>query len=675
MCAQKIFVSLFIFIMAASSHAATIAVLDTGVNPVEWLAPFVEQPGFNAIDGSSDTADRVGHGTFVAAYAVGASNRSATILPVKVSFGNGIPLAAAVNGINFASGQSRVRVLNISFGGGPFNRVSFTALASAVNRGKLVVMAAGNDGAPGPVQAAQGARLLQGGGIAVGAIDNKGVIRPYSNRAGNNRNFYLVAQDDPWNLNILGTSFSAPIVSGLGALIFERSPHLTGRQVASILFRTAIDLGEPGVDPVYGRGAVNPDAALSPVGVAGVPLSRSTSGPLALLNAEGIGVAQAFGAALAENSRLLGDALVLDEFERGFRVDLRPSLLAVNTTPRLRNFFASLERNFKSVDMSPLPGLALRIWHQYPDPSETGWVDRREPPTTTEHAGSRTALSLTADLGGQLRYRMALNRPPKSLLDDIVPDESRFLARTFSATPFSSFGDIADSADMTFAATDSVNLSLASVLTRESDAYGRESLANLVKGAWRISDRGSLMAQAGHLQENGSLLGGSSSGAFSVAETNSISLLVGGRWKFWEKLSLFGYYGQAVSQPDTSELGLIEGVSTIRSETFGLGLTYEGLMSQSDRFGFAVTRPLRVIDGSADLSVPQSRDLMGTTTVEHERISLVPQAAQTDFNMYYYVNAGDGLRIGGHFLYTSNPSHSDRLSDAFALFATVSGSF
>jgi len=658
---------------AAPGRAATIAVLDTGIDTslLPELRPFVERPGFNALTGTSDTFDNIGHGTLVSAYAVAASRQTATILPVKVTSSFVIPLFAAINGVDFAADQRRVRVINISFAGGPFNQASFRSLARAVNRGKLVVMAAGNSGAPGPDQGAKAARLLDGGAIAVGAIDNNGVIRPYSNRAGDNRDFYLVAPDDPANLGVRGTSFSAPQVSGVAAEVFGRSPHLSGKQVAQILLRSATDLGARGTDTVYGRGRLNPGAALSPVGITGVPLAGRTAGPLALLNVEGIGAGGALGAALAENSTLLGQVLILDEFERGFHIDLADALVETGNTSRLRQLFTPLERRLTAFEVAPGPGMSLRIWHEDRDPRA---ADRFIGPVPGFDA-PRTALSLVTRLSDDLDYRMHLNRPPQSGLDSFEPDDARFLAGGFGGARFAGFAPTADTGSLGYALTGDLRLSYGRVRTRESDGYGRDSEADLLAAAWDLSDRTSLMLQIGRLDERGSLLGGSATGAFSVDGTDSDSWLLGARWRLEDNVNLFGYYGRARSNPDTTHLSLIEEISTLTSETFGLGLTADNLLRRDDRFGLAVSRPLRVIDGTAELRVPRSRDLAGNTSAARETVSLAPAAAATDLETYYYFNAGAGTRIGAHVVYTHNPNHSATQSDSITVFATLSRSF
>src|SRR5436190_13764031 len=60
-----------------------------------------------------------------------------------------------------------------------------------------------------------------------------------------------------------GTSFSAPLVSGLASLMIANDPTLTNKQVMDIIKSTAKDVGSPGVDQFTGYGLVDARAALS----------------------------------------------------------------------------------------------------------------------------------------------------------------------------------------------------------------------------------------------------------------------------------------------------------------------------------------------------------------------------------------------------------------------------
>ncbi|EAM6659628.1 autotransporter outer membrane beta-barrel domain-containing protein [Salmonella enterica subsp. enterica serovar Eastbourne] len=59
-----------------------------------------------------------------------------------------------------------------------------------------------------------------------------------------------------------GTSMSAPMVSGAAAVLMQRFPYMTASQIASVLLTSATDLGEKGIDDVYGWGKLNLRSAI-----------------------------------------------------------------------------------------------------------------------------------------------------------------------------------------------------------------------------------------------------------------------------------------------------------------------------------------------------------------------------------------------------------------------------
>jgi hypothetical protein len=64
-----------------------------------------------------------------------------------------------------------------------------------------------------------------------------------------------------------GTSFAAPLVTGTISLLQSRWPQLRSypAETTQIILQSATDLGAPGVDPVYGWGMLNAEAAQSPL--------------------------------------------------------------------------------------------------------------------------------------------------------------------------------------------------------------------------------------------------------------------------------------------------------------------------------------------------------------------------------------------------------------------------
>jgi hypothetical protein len=77
----------------------------------------------------------------------------------------------------------------------------------------------------------------------------------------------LVEDNQGGVTRMTGTSFAAPLVSGAVALLQTRWPWLKNysEETVQIILQSATDLGAPGVDPVYGWGMLNIEAAQSPL--------------------------------------------------------------------------------------------------------------------------------------------------------------------------------------------------------------------------------------------------------------------------------------------------------------------------------------------------------------------------------------------------------------------------
>jgi subtilisin family serine protease len=150
-------------------------------------------------------------------------------------------------------------VISMSLGG-PGSSTLYNAIKYAYNYGVVLVAAAGNEGADYPDYPAAYSEV-----IAVGAIDSNGQVPDWSNR-----NPDLVApgvdilSTYPGNYlaYMSGTSMACPHVSGVVALIQSLrlaagKSKLTPSQTYNVLVYTAIDLGSPGYDSLYGYGLVD----------------------------------------------------------------------------------------------------------------------------------------------------------------------------------------------------------------------------------------------------------------------------------------------------------------------------------------------------------------------------------------------------------------------------------
>jgi membrane-anchored mycosin MYCP len=298
----------------------TIAVIDTGVSRHRLLPHLV--PGGDYVSSGDGTADCDGHGTIVAGI-IGASADpdngfsgvapDATIIGIRqssnkfravddpsgIGFGDVDTLAKAVR----TAADLGATVINLSTVAclaaqdALDDRALGAALAYAVDvKNAVVVAAAGNVGAAGACSEQNPtADPLRPGVpnwsdintvvtpgwyddyvLTVGSVGRDGAPSPFS-LAGPWVDVAAVAEDvvslDPDGEGLIdrltsddtpiaGTSYAAPVVSGVAALLRSRSPGLTARQVMQRIEDTAHG-PSAGWDPVVGHGTVDAVAAVT----------------------------------------------------------------------------------------------------------------------------------------------------------------------------------------------------------------------------------------------------------------------------------------------------------------------------------------------------------------------------------------------------------------------------
>ena len=104
--------------------------------------------------------------------------------------------------------------------------------------------------------------------IWVGSLDTEtNQLTDYSVSAGLTADHFIVADGYTLDKTAEGTSFAAPRVTGALALVAQKFPDLNAIGRKGVILETATDLGDPGVDPVYGHGLLNVTNALNPIGM------------------------------------------------------------------------------------------------------------------------------------------------------------------------------------------------------------------------------------------------------------------------------------------------------------------------------------------------------------------------------------------------------------------------
>ncbi|MEZ5859015.1 MAG: S8 family serine peptidase [Geminicoccaceae bacterium] len=192
------------------------------------------------------------------------------------------------------------RVLNFSLGDAPSLASGLRqSLAAAAAADTVLVFAAGNLGLNSPRDPGRFAQRADalGRAIIVGSVDADNVISSFSNRAGSAADVFIVAPGE--NLQTTGagggsvlatgTSVATPLVSGAAAAVLDAAPYLAADEVVDILLGTARDLGAPGTDAIYGRGLLDLDRALAPVGALAVPVAAGGDGAAAPVATSGLG--------------------------------------------------------------------------------------------------------------------------------------------------------------------------------------------------------------------------------------------------------------------------------------------------------------------------------------------------------------------------------------------------
>ena len=269
---------------AGGGSAKTVAVLDTGldVNHPEFVGQVART--VDTATGSADVTDFVGHGTFVTGLiaaldgnGLGGKGVAGTtkVMAVRASTNGSFQLSDLIRGIEFSIRRG-AGIINMSLAGQGFTPSHARALEAAFFNDVLPVAASGNNAENGnplefPAAAVGGRQGNRGIGLSVAATKPDGSVASFSNHndfvsiaapgaSADSCDFGVFSTLPPsttpaWNEGGCpklftgaageryaygeGTSFAAPIVSGLAALAWQVESRLASEQVADVLVRSA----------------------------------------------------------------------------------------------------------------------------------------------------------------------------------------------------------------------------------------------------------------------------------------------------------------------------------------------------------------------------------------------------------------------------------------------------
>lgn len=296
------------------SEEIRVGVLDSGISPthVELVGKYDLSASINLSPANpsdpSDYIDRHGHGTWVSGI-ISSNNITlagvapeVTLVGIKVLGDDGhSPWSNIIAGILYAVDVAECDIINLSLGGfaSPVKNGRLVAMMQrAVNhargKGAIVVASAGNaqtdldhNGASVyyPAQAAGCMAISATGPFKQTNFDGFACYSNYGRSAisvaapGGNLNCatggwyfldfigscfapYIAVQrgysnPNSWYTKGAGTSASAPLVSGVAALVMAAKGKSSPGYLQARIEQTADDLGTPGTDPYYGKGRLN----------------------------------------------------------------------------------------------------------------------------------------------------------------------------------------------------------------------------------------------------------------------------------------------------------------------------------------------------------------------------------------------------------------------------------
>ena len=618
-----------------TGQGVTIAVVDTGIDEDSPEFAGRLSPLSKDIAGSRPLTGVDDHGTNVAMVAAAARNNAgvlgvafdATIMalrsdrvgscetasPGDEESGCRFEDSAIARAIDYASSNG-ARVINLSLGGEGVSQGVLSAVSAAANRGSIIVVAAGNEGLAQPESFAAGIGQAGGGAvIVVGSVDADGSMSSFSNKAGPQNQHYmaalgsricceyrdgqLYADAEGQSYLFSGTSFSAPQVSGAAALLAQAFPNLTGRQIADILLRSALDVGESGVDTVFGHGILDINRAFQPLGTTSLA-GGSTAIPLG--DGTGAGSA-AMGDALAGTSL---PAIVLDEYDRAFEADLAGTLRGAAPADRLGRAVGTSQRqvsfgsrqtslSFSIDDQGRLSQLRLDG-----DGADKARVlaariaTQVAPDLRLGFAYAQSAHGLVAQLQGQ-------DRPAFLIAPDASGDEG---ASQRSETAFALRKQLGPWG-VTASAERGETVSGAA-MRRQAEMAGRRLEEDVAAYGVALDRRfGPLEATLGltWMAEENTLLGARFHDAFGLSGANTLFLDAHAGWNLAPGWRLGASFRQG--RTSAHEAGLVAG-STLTSRAWSLDLERRGVFSAYDSLGLRLSQPLRVESGSLNLRLP-----------------------------------------------------------------------
>ena len=194
----------------------------------------------------------------------------------------------------------------------------------------------------------------------------------------------------------------------------------------------------------------------------------------------------------------------------------------------------------------------------------------------------------------------------------------------------------------------------------KKQAYALNSELQLHKG-----EKFGFSLMNGLLYEEAAALGLNGNGAFNTQDSSTYNTGVKASWFVSPRLTLSGSYYRGYTQGQSFASNLLE-TSALTSESFAFDANYK--VSKQTEFGFGVSSPLRVVDGTLSVNFPQGRDNYSDEVYFNRyKAALKPEAREYKFTMYASHDFNESLSVRSEFDVRINPEHQKQANDYRAL--------
>ena len=477
---------------------------------------------------------------------------------------------------------------------------------------------------------------LQGKWLTVVALDSSNNIASYSNGCGSIAKVWCISApgssiystvdiDDSTESGSYGTksgtSMAAPHVTAAIAILKQQFPNLTSTQLVSLLTSTATDLGDAGVDDVYGVGMLNLNAASTPSGMPYIVASNANK-LQATTNNTYIKSSSAFGKNLENSGFQVG---ILDAYNRAYvwsPIQESPDNIQLNSSNFLDQF---KKEKLSSAKIGTNSFLTYK--------------------TNEENLLENDELKFSYkedDLTQSIRFlKNTKNYYLDNKIKTLLPKFTYIYSNFYYINQFSNELEL----------TDEIKI-LSNFASSKTDQ--NNNIVEYSLGAKYISENFANYFSVGNIIEKDKFLGASFEGAYDLSDsTNSSYLSFNTVTSISQDMIFNTNYIKMISKNSFTNSSFAN-ISDVKSDAMQIGFSFKNVFEKSDKINFNYKKPLAVVDGSLNQSTVKGYDPTGDYNSVNERYSLINNARQETISIGYNSNLEENFNFFSTLHFTEN---------------------